>query len=260
MITIKNEKERGCGHRKAGGLYLVDDAPSHGCNKLPVEIKPCETCAALGLNCRVHQTRGWSWINPAALIPSGSCGQACLGPICGLYEPPKRGGLLWVGESFYKTTSDFNREAHEQGICKRVSAIPKGFVVGTHHVLLAHPKAVSLVCHDCNGTGNALAPVPGETEHGVVTKEGEIIPTCVTCKGVGAIQAPGIFRMFKPSRIEYILKGDETSAEIADLEKRGLTTVRLVRDDGQDAAAVHGTVSGFKAMASRAAKKLGGRK
>ena len=42
---------------------------------------------------------------------------------------------------------------------------------------------------------------------------------------------PGIFRVFRPERIEYVLKGTETEEEIAAIVKRGLTPVRVERID-----------------------------
>jgi hypothetical protein len=45
--------------------------------------------------------------------------------------------------------------------------------------------------------------------------------------------------VFKPSRIEYIVKGDETQDELDALEARGLTLVRVERvQDKQDSMGI----------------------
>jgi hypothetical protein len=106
-----------------------------------------------------------------------------------------RVGLLWVGEKYYPTAQEFTREANFMGTSKRISAIPKDIEVGKTWVYLAHRKAISKI-----------------------TEKGEIE------------FAPGIFRAFRPERIEYVVKGTETEEELEKLEKRGLTLIKVIRD------------------------------
>src|SRR5207302_1043216 len=63
-------------------------------------------------------------------------------PLC--MQPDALGlcGLLWIGERFYKTTYDFDREAAALGVSRRITAIPRGFQVGKTWILFAHPKAL----------------------------------------------------------------------------------------------------------------------
>ena len=49
-------------------------------------------------------------------------------------------GLIWVGEKFYPTPRAFLAEAKRMGISRRISAVPKGFMVGETWVLFAHRK------------------------------------------------------------------------------------------------------------------------
>jgi hypothetical protein len=112
-----------------------------------------------------------------------------------------RVGLLWCGEKFYKTPQDWTREAREQGVSRRISTVPNDFVVGETWVLMAHPKAV-------RGTN-----------------------------ADGAIEyRPGIFQAFKPTAIEYVVRGDEDERELARKVKRGITLVRIERVEEQQAA------------------------
>jgi hypothetical protein len=47
------------------------------------------------------------------------------------------------------------------------------------------------------------------------------------------LYTPGIFHMFKPSAVEYVVKGDESDEKLADLEKRGITPVKVERLENQ---------------------------
>ena len=108
-------------------------------------------------------------------------------------------GLLWVGEKFYKTPGEFSKESNEMGISRRITMVPQKFKIGETWVALAHRKAISMLAE---GDWNS------EKEF-----------------------KPGIFHIFKPSRIEYVVKEEDTEEELGKLEKRGFTLVRVVRDN-----------------------------
>jgi len=93
--------------------------------------------------------------------------------------------LIWVGGKFYSTKSFLN-EAVKMGISRRISVVPKDFVLGETWVLLAHRET----------------PIEGHEE----TK-------------------PAIFSVFRPERIEYIVKPDDPEEKLERLEKRGITLV-----------------------------------
>lgn len=145
MIEVEDrfEMERGCGWRKEQGLYLVSSGLAVPCEKLPIETG---SCAACGFG--IKPARSWRWINPAEALDlylyqtergthcgADHCDSCPLGT-----HIVQRAGLLWVGEKHYPTTESFTREAAEQGVSRRIAAIPNGFEVGVTWVLFAHRK------------------------------------------------------------------------------------------------------------------------
>lgn len=48
MASVRTSVEgaRGCGYRKAGGIYLCSGELSEPCPKLPVEMHTCPTCSS----------------------------------------------------------------------------------------------------------------------------------------------------------------------------------------------------------------------
>jgi hypothetical protein len=198
-VEIRFDQVRGCGTRKAGGLYLVADGPSASCGRLPLPLPVCGTCGH-----GFKPTRGWPWVTvPAAFLESES--QACAEshcarcPLCPT-RPEVRVGLLWCGEAFYATPADWLREAAAQGISRRIATVPKGFVVGETWVLMAHRKALM-----------------GVADGGEVTYQA------------------GIFHTFRPTAIEYVVTGIETEEDLAALRKRGITPVRVEQAQQQQA-------------------------
>jgi hypothetical protein len=107
---------------------------------------------------------------------------------------PERMGLLWIGEAFYKTPEDWTREAVQQGVSRRIAAVPKEFVLGRTWVLMAHRKAIQ-----------------GLDERGDI------------------VYNAGIIHAFQPTAVEYVVKGDESEEELERMEKRGITPVRIQR-------------------------------
>lgn len=188
------EAKRGCGYRKVGGIYLVGEGEGIPCCKLPIRLHICPTCAQ-----GVKQTRGWTWIDPRPWL-AGDC-SSIYRSICPAAQPDKLGekvGLLWIGTAFYKTPEDFMQEAAQQGISRRIIAVPRGFKASEHYVFFAHPKVFKVVNDNDEWQ-------------------------------------PGIFRIFKPTRIEKIVT--ETMARDQDamdkLAKQGITPV-IVPDNDRD--------------------------
>lgn len=189
MATVHKriERQRGCGYRKKGGMYFVSDGIAAACDKLPIPLTVCPCCYA-----GVKQTRGFQWIN-SQLFSAATCTGNC--STCPMNFPDMKMGLMWVGEKFYSTAGEFIKEANAMGVSKRISQVPRNFVVGQTWIALAHPKA-------CNGIGEG----------------GKIVMT------------PGVFRAFKPTAIEYVIKGTETEEELDALEQRGFTLVDVTPD------------------------------
>jgi len=208
IIKTRYEHKRGCGWRKAGGLYLVSDGLGIPCGKLPIPLRVCPTCGH-----GIKPSRGWTWINGTELVKDVTCQfsvidiQDC--KTCPLNGDPGRVGLIWIGEKYYKTASDFTNEAIRQGISRRIAMVPRDFKLGKTWVWLAHRKGLTQICPDCNGSGAAF---------GI---------DCDFCNGEGYIYTPAVFHAFKPTAIEYVVTGKESDAELEQLFKRGITPVKI---------------------------------
>lgn len=143
----------------------------------------------------IKQTRGWTWINPVLMFGESYRPDCNVCPAGNPARMGERAGLLWIGERFYATPEHFNAEARALGISRRIAAVPRGFKVGETWVLLAHPKA---------------------------------------CKPDAEGHTAGVFRIFRPSRIEKILtQSQATEEELDKLRERGITPV-IVPDDDPD--------------------------
>lgn len=188
MATVTNsiEAARGCGYRKPGGIYLVGDVMRGVCYRLPHTLTVCACCGA-----GIKPSRGWTWVNSRALnLAPGWCAAA---KTCHGCFDPETYGLIWIGESFYKTPAKFIQEAAKVGVSRRIASVPKGFKVGATRILLAHKF--------------------------------------VDVKGRPGKKQPGIFAMFTPKAIEYIVTGKESPGELDDLEKRGFKLVKVTPAD-----------------------------
>jgi hypothetical protein len=191
-IETKVEGKRGCGYRKPGALYFISEGIASSCDKLPILLDVCPCCSA-----GIKQARGFTWIL-SKLFEDKNCNGNC--ERCPMNLKDLRLGLMWVGEKYYPTPAHFSKEAARMGVSKRISQIPKEFIVGETWIALAHPKAIS--------------EVNAETEE-------------IEYK-------PGIFRAFQPDRIEYVVRGDESEEDLASKEKRGITLVKVIPEVEQN--------------------------
>jgi len=198
-IRVRKEGPRGCGWRKTGGLYMMSEGEGTFCGRLPI---PCGTCPCC--NRGIKPARGWSWIDADEVIRAA--------PPCKIHHKPEclncvinqmtsqeigQAGLIWIGESHYPTVRHFQEEAERMGISRRIRSVPKDFVLGETYILLAHKKAII-------NEGEVPAYVGEEVEY-----------------------SPGIFRIFKPTRIEVIVDGTEDDEVIDGYIKRGLVPVLI---------------------------------
>lgn len=138
-IPVRYDRQRGCGWRKEGGLYLVAAGLSQPCGKLPLPLDVCPTCHA-----GIKPTRGWTWVDGEALTVPRICANALPGGSCQCPLAARLGrvGLLWIGEQFYPTPAHWIHEAQTQGVSRRISAVPKEFKVGETWVFVAHRKVI----------------------------------------------------------------------------------------------------------------------
>lgn len=201
-IRTSYEGKRGCGYRKAGGLYLVTAGEGRYCGALPIPLGVCPTCHA-----GIKPARGWTWINLQTIRAGKPCIQTrgpdyCNG--CPFFAIEKA-GLIWVGEKFYPDTHSFSREASAMGISRRISQIPREFKVGETWIALAHRKAIE-----------EFTAEPGAEDFTKFT--------------------PGIFYLCRPTAIEYVVKETDTEEKLEAMEKRGITLVKVIPKEEQKAA------------------------
>ena len=158
---------------------------------------PLHICPTCGGG--IKPARGWSWFDSDHFISKDPCPEQ-EGPflLCPLAEGGLgRQGLIWVGEKFYPHPADFMAEVAHQGFSRRIPHLPKDFKLGETWVFLAHRKAMS----DANG------PISG------------------------------VFFVFQPTQIQYVVKGDETDEALERLEKRGISPVHVVNLTDAEVAA-----------------------
>lgn len=219
-IQLRIDKRRGCGWRQPGGTYLISEGVARSCGLLPVPLDKCPTCSG-----GIKPSRGWTWIDFEALVTHGgidckSTPDHCQG--CPFKDTAfgEQQGLLWIGGSFYKTPEEWTAEAVKQGVSRRISQVPRDFVIGETWCLVAHREAIEKDC-------------PKIQQH--LTESLEQIKSCEHCEGAGVVRSAAIFHAFKPTAIEYVVKGDETEEQLQRLVDRGITPVRVEHapDDDQ---------------------------
>lgn len=151
---------------------------------------PLTVCPCCGEG--IKPARGWTWFNPGPFFKDIACAlpERCGG--CVVSNPPAKAGLLWIGEKFYPRPSDWLEEAHKLGVSRRLPRVPHGFEIGKTWVFAAHRKCI------------ASSEDPEDFQ-------------------------AGIFHVFKPSRVEYVVTGKESEEDLEQLVKRGLTPVKVQR-------------------------------
>lgn len=195
------DKERGCGWRKKGGFYMMGAGIGVTCCRLPIPLEVCPCCSQ-----GIKPNRGFTWIDPKLILgvnPDPMDPWTCNGcPAGDGGDIGPRVGLIWIGEQFYKDPAHFDREAAAIGISRRLKQVPHGFKVGQTWVALAHRKAIS--------------------EYMTF----KLLPDFIKYR-------PGIFRIFRPDRIEYIVKGSESDPELQALADRGFDLVNVLHEGDQ---------------------------
>lgn len=188
-IQTRQDSKRGCGWRKEGAMYLVAPSLSRSCGKLPISLHVCPTCGN-----GIRPSRAWTWIDADVLTkdieckaPNNDTARYCIA--CPLDKELGRVGLVWVGGAYYSTTDSFVNEVRRQGVCRRITTVPKGFEIGKTYVFLAHRKAIE--------------------------QDDKF--------------SAGVFCVFQPKAIEYVVKEDDSEEKLERLEKRGITLVKIER-------------------------------
>jgi hypothetical protein len=211
------EKRRGCGFRKVGGTYLVSEGQGMPCDRLPIQLDVCPVCSH-----GFKQARGWTWVDLFGLVGGDHLlckdrAHSC--PVCVNVREVGKAGLIWIGEKFYPKPVDFMAEGEEMGFSRRVHALPRGFKVGETWVLLAHPKTISTF-------KDVEFPVP---------EDGLDFSATVT-EAIKQVEVflPGIFTLWRPTRVEKIFKESERDSDAVKAEiEKGVTPV-FVPDNDKD--------------------------
>lgn len=193
------------------------------CHKLPFPIYSCPWCGS-----GIKVTRAVRMVEAKALLHHlTECQEDCKlnhpGGNCPLKVPTQLGqvGLLGVGVKYYPTVEDFARECDEQGICKRIPRLPRGFKVGETWVFLSHPKA----CVESTV----------KEEQPVANRKSLVVPEMLERKDRPDAdklfrEVPGVFKVFKP-RLEYVSDGTETDEKLDRMRKAGTKIVEVPADD-----------------------------
>lgn len=210
-VNVVTEGPRGCGHRKVGGKYFVTDGISMPCPALPLEVSRCPCCDA-----GIKPTRSFAWFSPARFFKFPCPVECSTYQERGRCEPfqQDRAGIMWVGAKFYPTPEAWASEAKTQGVSKRISQVPKDFVVGETWIFIGHRKAIVETCSCVQNDAPELG--------------------CEKCKGTGKIEKPGVFHAFKPTRIEIVIDETYTQEKVDELIKKGFTPVIVNRVDAED--------------------------
>ncbi len=219
------EEKRGCGYRKIGGMYLVGEALTIGCDRLPLQLESCPVCGA-----GIHFTRGMTEIFPLDLLGThdekatvfkgnpkveGEVTKVnCFDKVrpCEVCDPTNElAYVMMVGEKHYPTIVHFMEEANRIGVSKRIPFIPKKLKMGETIIYLAHPKACKV-------------PVPPENDSESPQQR------LVDAQKTGG--ALGLFMTFRPRAIEMpVYKKNLTKKKKAELKKRGITPIEIPNND-----------------------------
>jgi hypothetical protein len=251
------EAKRGCGYRKAGGIYLVSGGVGEPCERLPVPIVTCDHCKRPG----IEFTRSIQWIGVSyALSGARACAftpdhcTRCV--ICQPVlmereaDPKDKFAIMWIGESHYATPLDWAKESNQLGVSRRLSAIPKEMVLGKSWVLVAHNSAITKKCETCKGLGYV----------GEAAKDAD---PCETCDGKGKIGTPGIFHAFRPHGYELVVTPSMKNQEwVKDLVKKHGDALKLVEvpEDDPDHAPDEPKKSARKRAMDKHARKMAPKK
>lgn len=200
-IHIKTvvEKQRGCGFKKPGGLYLIGGASSSSCCLLPFPLTVCKCCGQ-----GIKFSRGFTWINTNLFAKGNGISRNDHDTVfdcdnCFMAKLNQRMGLMWVGESFYKTPQHFITEAENIGISKRIAAVPRDCEPGKTWIALAHKKCI----------------------------------TSFPDGGGDPVMLPGVFMLFKVMSIQYVVKNTDSDKELQKLQDNGIELIKVIQEGQQ---------------------------
>ena len=184
-------RERQCGLRKPGGLYLVGDCPEEDMNGWLPRACRC-TCGIKFLK----GSRNVQKFVPYDAFPELRPGSTDPRKFA-TFLPDETVWVVTIGEKHYPTVYSYLHEAREQGISRYIQEFPRGFKIGESWVFLLHPTAFQ----------REVPVSPGEKQR--------------------YVKEPGIIAVFKPKAIQYVVTGDETEEYLDGLQSKGVTLVSV---------------------------------
>lgn len=244
------EAKRGCGYRKAGGLYVVGEFE----NPQPAPWLPFCTSHA--------QTRSLQWVSGADLFATAdgmSAEERASWIVQRAGETASDGGtasvaLMWVGAKHYSPSS-FTAEALTMGVSKRVSSIPKDLRPGDP-VALAHPSAIPV--RTVSGVVSAME-LTASAGRGFELSAGHYLPRtthCARCRYVPAAKAianagigtvRGMFKAYLHTLESFRSKGPLVYADARYVH--ALTAERQCGSTAAHIAQVQATLNGITGYA-----------
>jgi len=152
---------------------------------------PLGACTGCGRPWRA--VKGWTVVDLGELFAGKICLESRLRcESCCLKTPTGMAGLLWVASTHYRTPDLFLYESRELGVSKRIPDVPDWFEIGTSVVLLAHCRVLDV--------------------------------------GIEGLRK-GIFAAFVPTRVEYVVRDDDTAENLPALIDHGITPVTVRRSE-----------------------------
>jgi hypothetical protein len=141
-------------------------------------------------------------------------------------------GLLWVGGKFYPEPEDWLKEANTHGVSRRIAALPRGFKLGEHWVLIAHPRAIK------------RKPQTREEEAELTEDNKTRVQDDLPLDAF--LARKGIISVFQPTAIEKIVTESQAkdTAEMDALRRKGITPVAVPDDDKDHQGSVFGVEEG----------------
>ena len=187
QVTDVYEAPRGCGRRQPGGKYLVSAGECVPCGRLPIPLDRCPTCS-----CGIKASRGWTWIDLRKLLERA--------PEC------------------ETTAVDLGRGRRGRE-CTLCPLGPNG------------PQRVGLLW-----VGSVFYPTTGEFMREAaamgISRRISQIPRGFEVGKTWVVLAhrrpePHGFTIFRPQRIDYVVRSDDSPEKLAKLAAQGLTLVRV---------------------------------
>lgn len=141
-------------------------------------------------------------------------------PCCNQGIKPAR-GFTWISGEIIKNSKCPGLDT-ECAACPMFSVPEKVGLLWVGGKFYPTPESFTIEANKM-GVSKRIAQVPkdlvlGETWVAIAHREVKF----------GEEKKPGIFRIFKPTRIEYVVRGNETMQELKALEKRGIEPVKVI--------------------------------